>query len=564
MFAIEVELLTGCYTATRYDDRNKPEWPPHPARLYSALVNAWAESDDHDDGEQQALRWFESLTDPEVASSRLTADTATSEVAVRSVVTHYVPDNDPTVVRRDLHRTYEQLQRAADATNSHDQGPMSKVAERTSKELTKALDKAESDSLKAAASGTAPDSALAVLPDLRGKQPRTYPTVRPADPVVTYTWPEHTPDDATHTHLDALLSRVGRLGHSSSLVSCRVIDEKRTGTYVPRADGETLIRLPGPGQFDRLRELHEFHQGSEPRSLPKRIVRYGSPRDREPPYAGSVWHNGTFIALTLADGPRLSVRDSLALAQAVRGAILAHAGEVAEAIPESISGHVPREGSEASTTRSQRPHMAVVPLPFAGFRHADGLIKGVAVLLPEVCSEPDRNLLFRAINHWLDDEDDDGHLSGELWARGQARTWTVRHEPGIDRPRSLHFERWADPSRRWATVTPTVLDRYPDALWRGSSARRARGHAQAVTLIGQACEAIGLTVPRRVEVRADAPVEGAQPVRRHPTFHNGARQEPRPSVHAVIEFDEPVAGPVMIGRGRYLGQGLCAPLGESR
>lgn len=562
MFSIEVELLTGCYTATQHDDRNSPEWPPHPARLYSALVNAWAEADDPADGEQEALRWFEGLADPEVACSRLTADVATSEVATRSVVTHFVPDNDPNVVR-DLHLTYERLLQAIEAATVHDEDATSKGAERTRKALSKAIDKAKTDSHKAATSGTAPEAALALLPDLRGKQGRTYPTVRPADPIVTYTWPDDSPDEATRAHLDALLGRVGRLGHSSSLVSCRMVDEARPVTYVPRPDGETLIRLPGTGQFDRLRELYDLHQGSEPRSLPKRIVPYGVPREAQPQYSGSLWHNGTFVAVTLTDGPRVSVRDSLALAQAVRGAILAHAGEVSGTIPESISGHVPRVDSDGSSARSQRPHMAVVPLPFAGFRHADGLIKGVAILLPDSCSEADRDVLFQAISRWLVDEDDDGYSSGQLWVGGgQGQSWTVRREPELDRPQSLRFERWARPSRRWATVTPTVLDRYPDALWSGSSAKRTRGLAQATTLIEQACEAIGLEVPPSVEVRPDAPVEGAQPVRRHPTFRNGAQSEPRPSVHAVIEFEEPVAGPVVIGRGRYLGQGLCAPLQE--
>ena len=38
MFAIRVECLTGRYVATAYDDRSRAEWPPHPARLFSALV----------------------------------------------------------------------------------------------------------------------------------------------------------------------------------------------------------------------------------------------------------------------------------------------------------------------------------------------------------------------------------------------------------------------------------------------------------------------------------------------------------------------------------------------
>ena len=51
MFAIAIELLAGRYTATRFNDRAEPEWPPHPARLFSAMVAAWADSDDPDPAE---------------------------------------------------------------------------------------------------------------------------------------------------------------------------------------------------------------------------------------------------------------------------------------------------------------------------------------------------------------------------------------------------------------------------------------------------------------------------------------------------------------------------------
>src|SRR4051812_33195002 len=59
MLAVEVELLTGRYTATRYDDRDRPGWPPHPARLFSALVALWADADEPDPKERAALLWLE-------------------------------------------------------------------------------------------------------------------------------------------------------------------------------------------------------------------------------------------------------------------------------------------------------------------------------------------------------------------------------------------------------------------------------------------------------------------------------------------------------------------------
>lgn len=51
MLAVEIELLTGRYVATQFNDRNKPEWPPHPGRLFCALVAAWADTEEPDEVE---------------------------------------------------------------------------------------------------------------------------------------------------------------------------------------------------------------------------------------------------------------------------------------------------------------------------------------------------------------------------------------------------------------------------------------------------------------------------------------------------------------------------------
>src|SRR5437879_8022344 len=65
MLALQVEYLTGVCMATRHNDptRSTPEWPPHPDRLYSALVAAAATLLDADEGclperAVQALNWL--------------------------------------------------------------------------------------------------------------------------------------------------------------------------------------------------------------------------------------------------------------------------------------------------------------------------------------------------------------------------------------------------------------------------------------------------------------------------------------------------------------------------
>src|SRR4051812_26151600 len=58
---VTVELLTGSYDAASTDDRAEAEWPPHPARLFCALVAAATGGAD-----RTALTWLEAQTPPVV------------------------------------------------------------------------------------------------------------------------------------------------------------------------------------------------------------------------------------------------------------------------------------------------------------------------------------------------------------------------------------------------------------------------------------------------------------------------------------------------------------------
>ena len=69
MLCIEMVLLTGTYRACSFEDRRRPEWPPHPARLFFAAVNAVHDKDPADADEVAALRWWEALGAPEISCS---------------------------------------------------------------------------------------------------------------------------------------------------------------------------------------------------------------------------------------------------------------------------------------------------------------------------------------------------------------------------------------------------------------------------------------------------------------------------------------------------------------
>ena len=95
MLAIEVHLLTGRYAATQYNDRSRAEWPPHPARFFSALVAALHDREPVDPDELEALRWLESVEPAPDLDVDIDVDERVGRREVHSV---FVPVNDVTLV----------------------------------------------------------------------------------------------------------------------------------------------------------------------------------------------------------------------------------------------------------------------------------------------------------------------------------------------------------------------------------------------------------------------------------------------------------------------------------
>ncbi len=85
MFALEVEYLLGRAFAGSFRDRSEPEWPPHPARLFSALAAAYFENGESQD-ERKALQWLEEQGPPYIRAGSPGEPVAT---------TVYVPTNYP-------------------------------------------------------------------------------------------------------------------------------------------------------------------------------------------------------------------------------------------------------------------------------------------------------------------------------------------------------------------------------------------------------------------------------------------------------------------------------------
>lgn len=89
MLTLEVEYLMGRVIAACHDNRRKVEWPPHPARLFAALVAACKECE-LGESVRQALQWLETLPEPKIY-----ADPPQIKGLGRDTHEVFVPVNDP-------------------------------------------------------------------------------------------------------------------------------------------------------------------------------------------------------------------------------------------------------------------------------------------------------------------------------------------------------------------------------------------------------------------------------------------------------------------------------------
>jgi CRISPR-associated protein Csb2 len=530
------------------------EWPPHPDRVFMALAAAWFETGE-DATEGAALGWLQGLGAPELAASdafRRGVDGG------RRQPTSYVPVNDTRVSKKAPTRT-------------------------------------DLDKLK--------EAGLSLLPTLRERRERHFPIAIPMEPQVHLVWPDA--DAGPHAEaLDSLAAKVTNIGHSASLVQMWVDRRAIQARWIP-TDGiaQHRLRVPAPGRLDYLRrrcnrdavirfkelkhrisqtkgkeqkmlkaELEERFGGLEPVSLRPEPGLWQGYAEREPNPASELPHSvfdPRLLVFTLAHG-RLPLNATLRFTSALRSTLLKqiadhHPGHgdtgttdeqdfdtVGIGYPEWLSGH------RSDRSASRQPHLAFAPLPFVGAAHADGHLLGAALILPRGL---DPTEAARWLKPWVArDTNPDSHRYG-LPPRiavfdGQHFEVEIEMELRDARPQSLRPDAWTAPGGgacRWASVTPVVLDRH----FKGADKWQ-----QAADSIKAACERIGLPRPLTVELH---PVSKHRGVPRADEFPNLSRKSDGGRMHhahAFIQFGEPVAGPILVGAGRFRGYGFCKPLNQ--
>jgi CRISPR-associated protein Csb2 len=519
VLALGIRYLNGFVVASEPDARERPEWPPHPARVFMALAAAHFTTG-ADPGEREALLWLESLPPPALR---------VAGAIPRAVVTHYVPVND-------------------------------KAGEETKP----------------------PTAVIQSAPQLsRDRQPRTFARAWLEEDTVYLVWPDAVAAPSVAAALESLCAKVTRIGHSSSLVQVWVAGPGEVSelTWVPDDErAELQLRVPGPGTLADLerrynaeaveaytslvlaaeddrdkkaqrtarRRLKEEFGGSPPEQLRPQISLYqgyARPRRGE----GRATAPGTVFSphlvvfgLERRSGPfaALGLAAVLAVIQRWREALVSQSNDAPERVREVVSGH------DRSGGPLQGPHLALIPLAFVGHPHADGHLLGLAAALPAGLDAEERRQVLRVL----------GRV--EELRLGDLGVWGLVREVGDRPPWNLRPEAWtAYPTgaTHWSTVTPVAFDRHP------KEKDRAAYQREVAEMIAGACAAIGLPRPREVVVTPVSAHLGVPPAHAFPRLRRKDGTDRR-HAHGILVFDEPVVGPVLIGAGRYRGYGVCRPM----
>jgi CRISPR-associated protein Csb2 len=527
-FALAIEYLTGYAVATDHTNREKVEWPPHPARVFMALAAAHFETDsgpEERQAERAALEWLQALGEPALA---LPEEALPENVSARSSLTVYVPVNDATGVD--------------------------------------------------------------VLPSKRSRQPRMFPRVYVGDQPIRLIWSIEDDPDNHLLALESLCRKVTRIGHSSSLVWVRLEREVESGSITHESSQDSLsfrLRTTGDGALDRLEhafnadEIQAYYElteradsstGNAKKTLQRqRSEKFpqGAPTSQRPAFSITRGYSPVQPARTDAirspfdpnlivlkesdDNPRsFGLESTLLITHALRATI--QRDSRVQPVPDWVSGHAGANGPKLSDGRG---HMAIVPLPFVGREHADGHLLGVAIVLPTEIPARQRAAVLSSI---LFDEKTNEPETVRL-TMGRAGVFHIERETSLTTKLNLQSLTWTRPSRSWASVTPIVLDRMPktDRL-----KDREGWNDEVSAIITTSC--INQKLPAPVGVRVEKtpffvgslramPGQGGFPLLRPGTFQ----------VHAQIDFGVEVQGPILLGVGRFRGYGFCRPWrGESQ
>ena len=553
---IGIEFLTGRYVAASVSDRDEPEWPSHPGRVFMAMAAACFETGELAE-DVAALEWLEVLPEPEIIAS---------EAHARSTVKFYVPVNDKLTAKGAMLQTTPGLTRSKQERSYPTTIPVDsemrlvwRDVPTDAKQHVPALARVCGNVIRVGHSSslvrmwaTLDDHDSAVAAESRC---RWIPAGREAQLRVRIA----VAGELARLRAACNAERIHQFGDLKSLIESTKGKEK---AEAKRAFG-AVFGQPFKGNL------------RPPEPTPPTLGMWAGYRragDAGPAVALQGNHFGSELLILahspLDDEPRFGIGDCLALTSRLRETFMSQCS--VNPIPEWLSGHQLDTGEP-----TEMPHVAFLALPFAGHKYADGHVLGLALALPrpglvtpEECGHVLGPMLF-------DEEANARPITLKLGRLGQ---WTVAVEERAQPPQSLQNDAWTRPSHAWASVTPVVLDRFPKSQRTG---KRTEWESEVRSIVVRSCMNAGLPHPVEVDIDSTSWHRGVpraySKTRRargdneaavrlgdgFPTMAHRRGKPTRPQIHVWLRFDERVQGPVVLGAGRFLGYGLCKPIAST-
>jgi CRISPR-associated protein Csb2 len=562
MLTFGIRYLQGVAVGS-HGEHGRVEWPPHPARVFMAMVAGHYQTG-AEAVERAALEWLEKQPAPEIHAP---------DAEPCRVVTQYVPVNDKAgpaksqmhslpLTRHRIDRVFARASLASDTVMLHwpTAEPKEPVHDALAALCGKVTRIGHSSSLVQMWVTEAPAEGLQkwVENENYGTQQFRVPREGTLKDVLDASFN----GEAVARYCELKVRESGadisvaatEARHKAAQAEVKSAKEANAHKDVQKALKHTT--KVAKEAFDEAKAARqsieqllatEFPHG-EPRQDRPRISTYASYAKVEeiteaPPTMGSVFspHLAVFT-LERVHGPyrSLDLACTLALTDRWREALASHANDLSPEAQSLLTGH--------ATDKSplQTAHVAFLPLGFVGRPHATGHLPGIALAFPgEKVMPPDvrRDVLRTA-----------GRVS-EL-KLGRLGVWKLAPSTMARPLETLRPATWTaypDGATQWSTVTPIAYDHHPKAK------DKAGYLAEVAEMISTGCERIGLPRPREVIPTPVSAHLGAPPAHAFPRLRRKDGGERR-HTHAILIFDEPVRGPVVIGAGRYRGYGLCRPM----
>jgi CRISPR-associated protein Csb2 len=403
MFAIGIELLMRRAIISQWDSREalgrqrEPEWPPHPDRVFMALVAAWGEAGE-DAYQREALEWLEKLEAPSLA--------VPLEVSKRTAFTSYVPVND-------------------------DNSPMGKKG---------------------------PFGPMGSMPIGRNRQPRQFPAVVPESPTMFLMWYLDLPANLRPA-LAKVCELVTYLGHSASPVRVWVEDQPPGPTLIPNDNRAThQLRMFAGGRLTYLKNRYDAGLRPQP-SLWQGYARPDKNASAE--VQDGPFDPGIFVLCELPGNRRYTLESCGLIGDAIRTELMRRHGPRAPEwltghatdgspskqerpayLPLGFVGHKHADG-----------HLLGIALAVPhDFEHTERLFELLGDHDGKNPHEIEAGVPYLPVKviqtHSENRKDSDLELA-------------LDYRPEGRRQSTLKSFTWTQPNRNWRTVTPIMLPLFP-------------------------------------------------------------------------------------------------------